>query len=149
MTIRRDGPINPNFRYKRPSVTTAMRVPTSQDAAYRYHSRVLMGVREPVYEDDPQPGWYLCRKSRGVYLPAVIWIESEVDENGDLADDEQIFAEVGGVPEAPNRIWLNCAKRPISQGAFEAAMLDLDVGSADDVAPAAFNPSIAPVPLPF
>jgi hypothetical protein len=85
------------------------------------------GRDPPVYEDQPQAGFYAVRRFRygawvkGPWVPARIWIEpGEIDpETGELLSDERFRAEIDGKPADPWRSWTWLARKPIPQSEYE------------------------------
>ncbi|GJM01931.1 MAG: hypothetical protein DHS20C08_04320 [Rhodomicrobium sp.] len=92
-----------------------MRHPTPLADQYDWWRRALSGEQMPIHESDPQPGYYKARAwSRGPYIPAKIWLVSELDEHGELANDEILKAEVGEKEWDALEAWTWLAQRPIT-----------------------------------
>ena len=97
-----------------------IRQPTSREAMYDFWRRSVSGERVPRFEDEPQPGYYKCRMTKGgPFVPVEIWIEQETDpDTGELVADERLCAIVNAQLRDPLRIWTYC--RPISAEEYDA-----------------------------
>lgn len=104
-----------------------MRTPTTAAERWAWWEAAVAGLKPPVYEDEPQAGFYAVRKFRygewtqGPMLPArIIWRPGEIDpETGELLSPEQCRADVNGAPVDPWRTWLWLARRPIPENEWE------------------------------
>lgn len=82
-------------------------------------------VETPEYErrrtpiaDDPQCGFFKRKLVRGgVYVPARIWLDQDIDEAGELLGVE-LRAEVNGDPVDPLDAWSYLAGNPITEAEF-------------------------------
>lgn len=104
---------------------TSVRKPTLDP--YFWHRSALAGKSPPIHDGEPQPGWYVKRvQDKGPLLPASIYIAQEIDpETGELLGDEEMRAELAGVPCDPDEQWLWFATRPISQEEYLSLMAEL------------------------
>jgi hypothetical protein len=99
-----------------------MREPQSLEERWRWWESAVAGEDPPVYEDEPQSGFYAVRKfsygawAQGPFIPARVWWESEIDpETGELMSPEECRAEIDGVFVNPWRSWTWLARRPIPE----------------------------------
>lgn len=103
-----------------------MRRPTPNPDISNYWLNVMSGIRESVYEDEPQPGYYrtkLC--TRGPWVPARIWLHQEI-ENGELTAPEVLRCEVNQRPRDPVRVWARLAGDPISRQLYHEMINYID-----------------------
>jgi len=104
-----------------------MRQPSTPEQRWAWHEQAIAGLAPPVYENEPQSGFYAVRKfrygewARGPMVPACVWWEpGEIDpETGELLSDERCCAEIDGKPVNPWREWSWLARRPISLSEWE------------------------------
>lgn len=91
-----------------------IRKPTSRDQQYDFWRRSVAGERVPLFENEPQPGFYKRRMVRGgPFIPVEIWLDQDVDPGtGELVADERLRALVNGQYSDPMSVWAYC--RPIS-----------------------------------
>lgn len=97
-----------------------MRQPTTETEALAWHREAMrlkdMHLPFTVVNDDPQPGWYLCKAVKGgPMLPARIWIDQDVDDANELLDHEYLRCQVVFNEKDPWDFWSHLAKNPISQ----------------------------------
>jgi len=83
-----------------------------------WHRRALAGESLPI-TTTPECGWFLQKNGKGSFLPASIYWERQVDENGEIIGDDILRAEVGGAARDPEEIWPWLAKRPISKSEYD------------------------------
>lgn len=103
-----------------------MRQPSTPADRWAWWEAAITGERVPVYEEEPQAGFYAVRKFRhvdwpgGPLLPARIWWEpGEIDpDTGELLSDERCLAEIDGKPVDPWRTWTWMARKPIPESEF-------------------------------
>lgn len=82
---------------------------------YAWWRTALEGVRQPVYEMEPEPGWYKRRFTRnGPWVPCVIWWAGEKDAEGNLIGDEKVYAMMGDEMVDPITAWNHVAGHPIT-----------------------------------
>ncbi len=104
-----------------------IRQPSSLLELYAWHNAALaarasgLACGLAVHADEPQCGWYRTRRVRGgPWIPARIFLERTIDpETGELADDERLVCEVGGVRRDPWAAWQSLAKRPITRAEYD------------------------------
>lgn len=101
-----------------------MRRPTPKAAQAAHWRARLRGERVPLHEDEPQCGLYAIRFSSGELVPVRISLISPVNKNGELVGDEIMVAVISETMEIRkthglNRVWLDCAKRPISKEEYD------------------------------
>ena len=103
-----------------------IRQPTSQAAAYAWHTAAVAGERPATFEDDCQCGWFRTRMVKnGPWVPAKIWLEQEIDEEtGELLADEVFRALLDGENRSPDLVWQRACGNPITEEAF-LALCDL------------------------
>ena len=131
-----------------------MNEPTPDHIVYAWHRNAMLGIRQPVYEDEPECGWFELRRKGEPNKAVVIWLHREIDERGKLASDEVQRCMVGDDFANPNDIWTWVAKRPISKEAYDAMRLrdaenELSMIRRPDEPRRAFDPRNSPVALPF
>ncbi|MGL1921954.1 MAG: hypothetical protein OCD03_13100 [Hyphomicrobiales bacterium] len=86
---------------------------------YEHWNLSVNGKRPGVQLDEPKCGFYRSRKVKGgPWLPIAIWMQQEVDEEGNPIDDEYLVATFAGEQTNPDEIWQWC--RPISEAAFNS-----------------------------
>lgn len=98
-----------------------MREPSSPEQRWAWWESAVAGHDPPVFEDQPQAGFFAARKfrygewARGPLVPARLWWEpGEIDpETGELMSDERLCGEIDGVRINPWRRWTWLASRPI------------------------------------
>lgn len=101
-----------------------MRKPTPPNIAYAWHAKALLanGIKSmmpPIYENEPKPGWYMRRVVKeGPYVPARIWLETEVGDDGELLAPERLLCEVDGKLANVASQWTWLASRPISEDRY-------------------------------
>lgn len=107
-----------------------IRVPTCPAAAYAWHERALAQVAADVQieiPNDPQPGYFKRRLVKGgVFVPAKIWIDQEVDAQGELVADEVLLCEVAFRRRDPFEEWFWIAPNPISLEEFRRMIATID-----------------------
>lgn len=70
--------------------------------------------------DEPRCGWFKRKLAKGgVFVPARIWLEQEIGEDGELLDDPKLLCEVNGQPAEPDDQWSYLAGNPISEAEFK------------------------------
>ena len=98
---------------------STMRRPTPHDEAFGWW-RVATAGGDPETTQDPQPGWYKRRLVRGgPWVPARIWLYSEVDDAGELLAPEILQAECNGAWADPDDLWSYVAANPITEAEFK------------------------------
>jgi hypothetical protein len=101
-----------------------VRTPTSKDKLYEWHTKALHDVDlhlQVSADNEPECGWFTTRRARGGPLvPVRIWCHQDVDEAGELVDDERLRIEIDGKEfEDVHYWWQWCAGRPISADEFD------------------------------
>ncbi len=111
-----------------------MRTPTPESELYDWHRRALAGEKPPVWEAEPQCGWFVRSFSdRGTLFPAMIFVEREIcEETGELLSDEKLrcitaqpgdgWPSIAGHDVDPYETWIDLAKRPISKEEYHCLM---------------------------
>jgi len=110
------------------------RKPTPDEELYRWHSSMMRGDKQPVWEGHPQCGWF-CRgySYRGVLYPATIFMERDIcPETGELVSDERLrcvvarpgdgWPSIAGHDVDPYDEWLELARRPIPKEEYHLLM---------------------------
>lgn len=98
-----------------------MRRPTPLDEQLAWWRDAVNGYGKIVATAlDPQPGFYKRKLvSGGIYVPARIWIEQDVDpETGELMSDEILLCEVDGTRSDPIDQWPRLWNNAISEAEF-------------------------------
>lgn len=71
----------------------------------------------------PECGWFLRPVGKvgkeTKYLPASIYWEPRVNDDGERVNDDILRCEVGGAQVDPEEEWLFIAKRPISKDEYD------------------------------
>lgn len=103
-----------------------MRQPTDLEAAFDHWRRRVAGEALAI-TTEPMCGYYRRRMVRGgVWVPAAIWIEQEIDaDTGELLSDEILRCAVGGREEDPDEQWTYIAGQPIPYAEYEYLMANL------------------------
>lgn len=106
-----------------------MRQPSDQEELWHWWRTALAGEPRSFHEAHPQCGLYRTRdrigyRQYGPWLPVKIWVESPVDSDGNLVDDEQMLATRDGVYIEPEDVWVWCCQHPVSEIEFDALCLD-------------------------
>lgn len=104
-----------------------MREPTTAAAALRWHTQALndkaLHLDIEVDYDEPQCGWFLTRMRRGgPFVPARIFLEQEVGDDGELLSDEILRCEINGNLHDPHEAWIWMCHEPIEQPAYDYLM---------------------------
>lgn len=123
---------------ERPSPT--LRQPTDRAELYAWHAAALAALKAgraddlrtlfdrdpdsvPALRDVPECGWYAARISRAsVLVPARIWLQSVVGDDGQLVEPELLLCEVGDRPFDPAEIWPKLCIRPIPVAEYRYLM---------------------------
>lgn len=111
-----------------------IRQPSDRDELYRWHAQALAalakyGVHDlrelaaadpealpPVEEANPQCGYFLAKVRRfAVPVPAKIYVQSVVDDDGELTEPELFKCELGDEEYDPVEAWPKLCIRPISR----------------------------------
>jgi hypothetical protein len=111
---------------------------------FSWHENALKGIRGPIYDGEPQSGFYRQKRQDGTYEPVAYWKDTNTGE--------QRCHVNGKSPQDPHRmmeIWPYASRYPISQEAYwhridTGAWLDNDPGAAA----AAKGPDIDPATDP-
>lgn len=99
-----------------------MRTPTPiHEAISWWHEALAHPYLIDSVPMEPQSGFYKRRLVRGgVYVPAKIWLDAEVDaETGELLSDEKLLCEVGGNFADAEDQWTYLASNPIGEAEFK------------------------------
>lgn len=90
---------------------------------YTYWRETLAGKRVPMYEGEPQPGWYKYRFSKdAAWVPLVIW----------RASDGKIYARCWVVNDVtPNKVWMQAARFPLSVNDYNNLVAGLEPPALD------------------
>lgn len=131
------------------------RKPRTEAELYRWHTDTLAHIaahgekdrnRPRVSENSPEAGWFMRRvEKNGAYVPCRIWVEWDMDENGDLAGPERWFCEVDGARRDVSREWTWLCARPITEDKY-MDMLTGAFAQPRDNSPLFSEPAPAPVP---
>ena len=101
-----------------------IRQPTPEIVQYAWHDATLAGRLMPVYENEPECGWFRMRMVKGgPWVPVRIWLDQNIDpDTGELTDDEIMRCEVGAERRSPAATWTRCAGKPITEDDYYALM---------------------------
>ncbi len=95
-----------------------MVAPTSIEEMMAWHTSAMNGEEPDRHDGLPHCGWYKTRRVRGgPWVPVRIYLDQDIDDDGDLAWPEKIKAEIEGDDTDPEEIWNFC--QPVSQGEFK------------------------------
>jgi hypothetical protein len=73
----------------------------------------------PIQEDAPQCGYYKAKVAkRAVLVPAKIYLESVVGEDGQLVQPERLKCEIGDKEFDPLDVWARLCTRPIPRAEY-------------------------------
>jgi hypothetical protein len=105
-----------------------VRRPTPTEKLYLWHKQALAGWSPDVHEDEPQCGWYRTKLHKhGVWVPAAIWIEREIDERtGELLGDETLKGSVYRKPRDAYDLWSWVCQEPVTEGWYWNRLAELD-----------------------
>lgn len=122
-------------------MSPTLRQPTDRAALYAWHADALDAMRQarvtdlrelaraapdlmpPLEEGVPQCGWYAAKTSKGsVLVPSRIWLQSVVDEAGELLEPELFQCEIGDKVFDPLDVWAKLAIRPIPVAEYRHMM---------------------------
>jgi hypothetical protein len=97
-----------------------MRRPTPLADQLAWHREALHGAGKIVAAAlEPQVGWYKRKLvSGGIHVPARIWIDQPVDDDGLLIANEILCCEVNGEICNPFDAWPWIWNQPISEAEF-------------------------------
>ena len=113
-----------------------IRQPTSPEARARWWRAALAGDKPPIIDGDVQCGLFKLSMDRGKNWQAVkITIESKIDANGELDQDEVFVATVNGTKTITieiEELWLRVAKNPIGRNEYERLITEFASGFAFD-----------------
>lgn len=122
-----------------------MRQPTSKRDAFAWYRAMVFGSEKPpIHLSEPQCGFYAVRAVKGgVLVPAMIWLQQEIDEHGQLADDEVLMCEVNGKLRDPHEVWDRLAAHAVPFAKYQhhsnlnnwAGWHQLDLPEADPTKP--------------
>lgn len=94
-----------------------MREPSTEMRLLTWHRAFMRGLNPPRHEDVAEVGWYKMKQVKGGPWVAVeIRCVSDVDEHGELTDDEYLIARVNGIDKDPLDVWTYL--KPISRKEF-------------------------------
>lgn len=86
---------------------------------YAWHRAALAG-RAVLVNEEPHPGWYQRKLVKhAVWVPAHIWLQQELGDDGELLEDVQLLCEVNGRSADPFEQWSFLAGNPISEAEFK------------------------------
>lgn len=95
-----------------------MRRPTPNDVAWAWY-RATMAGRAPPIHHEAQCGYFKRRLVRGgPWVPARIWLEATVDDDGELTAPERLRCQVDGREQDPEEAWLWLADHPIEESEY-------------------------------
>lgn len=96
-----------------------MRSPTPPDKVFGFFWRAIAGERQPVFENEPQAGWWKLKlKSRCCWVPVKIWLVQEVGDDGELLGPEIYKCTVDGAERDPIEVFGRCCRHPIEEHEF-------------------------------
>lgn len=93
-----------------------MREPIPHDVEFAWHRAAMAGYPQPIHNDEPQPGFFKRRLVKGgVFVPARIYWEQEIGDDGELVDQPVLRCEIDGMPADALDQWSYLAGSPISE----------------------------------
>lgn len=100
------------------------RAPTTKFQALDWHRRALAGDAPPVTHE-PHCGFFRRRLVRGgPWVPACIWLDQNVGEDGELMAPETFLCVVGDATEDAEEQWTYLCANPISESEYRFLMAD-------------------------
>jgi len=100
-----------------------LRLSEKSESSYNWWRNALKGEFGPIYESDPQPGYYRMRKGKGgPWVPVAIWAEpAEFAAPSDLnSSGLRLNCLVGGLDRDAHEVWTWCCRYPVSYEAYVA-----------------------------
>lgn len=98
-----------------------MRAPSDTSRLYDWHTQAVAGRawHYKLNEDDPLCGWFKARLvKKGPFVPARIWLDQPVDEDGQLTGPEELRCEIDGLPKDPLEQWTRLCQYAITESEF-------------------------------
>lgn len=100
-----------------------IRRPTPPEVFLAWHRAAIAGKAEANFIDHPECGWFKRKLVKGgPFVAARIWLRQDVDEAGELLDDEVMLCEVNGENADPHDQWNWLAGNPIPESEFQYLM---------------------------
>ncbi|NJM13184.1 MAG: hypothetical protein HC889_16125 [Synechococcaceae cyanobacterium SM1_2_3] len=100
-----------------------MRRPTPNDDALAWWRAALAG-QKPAITSEPHPGYYRRRLVKdGPWVPVAIWLDQQLDADGELTQPERLLCAVNGKRADPAEEWLWVCNNPVSYYDY-AAMVE-------------------------
>lgn len=96
-----------------------MRRPSTYGELYAWWRRACADPRTPVYDGIPEAGFFRCREVKGgPWVPVRIFVVREIDEAGELAAPEELWAQkIDDAPIPAERVWGRV--KPITRQAYD------------------------------
>lgn len=95
-----------------------IRAPITEYEALAWWRDALAEAPDAI-PDEPRCGWFKRRLCKGgVFVPARIWLEQDIGEDGELLGAE-MRCEVNGEPADPFDQWSYLCGEPISEAEFK------------------------------
>lgn len=95
-----------------------MRTPSDTVAALQWWRDALAG-KKPAITNEPHCGFFKRRLVKGgAWVPAKIWIEQLIDQDGELTAPETMRCEVNGRARDAEDQWLWLCTHPIPQSEY-------------------------------
>lgn len=99
-----------------------MRQPSKLQILYDWHRQAVTGGawHIPINESDPLCGYFKTRLVKdGPFVPARIWMEQPVDDDGELISPEVLRCEVDGQAKDPVEQWVRLCHNAITHNEFD------------------------------
>lgn len=82
--------------------------------------RALAGAPVPIKDGFPEAGYYKTKAVRnGPWLPARVWLEREIDDDGEQLNEDRILCLVNGVECDAVQEWVRLSAFPITPQEYE------------------------------
>lgn len=108
----------------RGKIGVGLRTPTTEQTALAWWRDALAG-KAPQITSTPEAGYFKRKLVRGgPWVAALIWIESDVDDNGELTGDERFRCQVGGQERDPHEEWTWLCANPVTKEEFDFIVAD-------------------------
>lgn len=96
-----------------------MRKPTPKEEAYRWWISAMAGHKPERHDSEPQCGLFRMKRGKNpsYFVPVEIYLDQEIDENGELEAPERHLAWVDGKAVPAAGLWTYLT--PISQRDYD------------------------------
>ena len=94
---------------------------------WQWWQNALTGNFGPIYEVQPEDGYYRTKRKGGEWEPVAIWFDEDLQKQ---------IAYRNGRDVKPDEVWTWCCQNPITYEAYQKA---IDTGAWDDLPPPAIG----------